>query len=572
MIGDCREMNTGSKQFVVNPKIERDVNGERWTLLMAIAAALLLALVVRIPVIWESLWIDELHTSWVVSGRLAEVRERAAVGNQSPIYYWGMWCWVQVWGGSEGALRCPSLMASLVMTASVVWVVSRVTASARMGGGAGAIVACDTHAIFFGTEARVYAWVMMLVSLMVVSDLVFQGWRRGLAFAILAGSAVALHITSGLVVGLLMVAWTIRDVAAKSGSRWSVVSQAFGVAVGVGLACLLVLLANQSGVSAAWQARSAWRSFAVPSGIADLWSIWLWGWWLLVPCCLGFVSKMVFCGTGLFRNDDFSRLGETRLRVLPRLALGLPSAWFVLWGVVMLATAAAWGLAWLDIAPLWHRRYIVGLVPLVGIAGALSWGWLFQLWQLQAKQILGGFFWLGAVGGFMYQQGTLQQLWRGDTVWVTRGEGWRGAQRMILRESRPNSPIILGTELLESRWLSGEQGGDMTLSPLQREYLTYAGRGLYPLSRMQPLGPTGERRIWESLRELLCNVAREGGDVVSGVERSTEAWLIIRQREQRLGWLADLLRRGEFNGVQWGLQGSWGFGKVTVMRIEVVHL
>jgi hypothetical protein len=300
--------------------------------------------------------------------------------------------------------------------------------------------------------------------------------------------------------------------------------------------------------------------------------MWLLWWWLLVPICLGLVSKAIFHVAAFLDSADFSRLRETGLRVLRRLAFGLPSAWWVGWSVVLLATVAAWGLAWLDIAPLWHRRYIVGLLPLVGIAGALSWGWVFCLWQLQGKPILCGCLWLGIVCGAMYQQGTLHQVVHGDFVWVTRGEGWRGVQRMIQRESLPGSSIILGAELLESRWLSDEQVGDTTLSPLQRDYLVYAGRGLYPLDRLQPLSPIGERNSWESLRELLCKVAREKGDLGNGAERSMETWLIIRQREQRLRGLADLLRGGEFNGVQWRLQGSWGFGKVTLMRIELVHM
>src|SRR5262245_35983851 len=98
----------------------------RWELL-CLALILGLAAFLRLWQAGESLWIDELHTSWVVSGRFSEVMPRAAMGNQSPLYFWWMWLLVQLTGQSEWTLRLPSLVAGLVLPAAVFFLVRQVS-------------------------------------------------------------------------------------------------------------------------------------------------------------------------------------------------------------------------------------------------------------------------------------------------------------------------------------------------------------------------------------------------------------------------------------------------------------
>ncbi|MEZ6075018.1 MAG: hypothetical protein R3C56_04880 [Pirellulaceae bacterium] len=57
----------------------------------------------------ESLWLDELHTSWVVAGPWSDVASRARQGNQSPLFFWvlgGLTKTLGNLGGVQGELTC----------------------------------------------------------------------------------------------------------------------------------------------------------------------------------------------------------------------------------------------------------------------------------------------------------------------------------------------------------------------------------------------------------------------------------------------------------------------------------
>ena len=59
----------------------------------------------------ESLWLDELHTSWIVSDSLTEIAPRARIGNQSPVYFYVVRLSLLALGERELSLRLPSLLA-----------------------------------------------------------------------------------------------------------------------------------------------------------------------------------------------------------------------------------------------------------------------------------------------------------------------------------------------------------------------------------------------------------------------------------------------------------------------------
>jgi mannosyltransferase len=84
------------------------------TLQVVCAASLVIgALFLAVSSSLESLWIDELHTAWTVSGRWQDIASRAADGNQTPLYFW----LVAVLSGSEAVelrLRAISIVAWIV--------------------------------------------------------------------------------------------------------------------------------------------------------------------------------------------------------------------------------------------------------------------------------------------------------------------------------------------------------------------------------------------------------------------------------------------------------------------------
>ena len=104
----------------------------------------------------ESLWLDELHSAWSVSGSLGEVASRAAQGNQPPLYYWVEWFVIQFLGQSEFALRILSLITGIAMI-PVSWVIVRRFSGSEVGALLTAILVCiNPTFIFFSIEFRGY--------------------------------------------------------------------------------------------------------------------------------------------------------------------------------------------------------------------------------------------------------------------------------------------------------------------------------------------------------------------------------------------------------------------------------
>src|SRR5687767_474003 len=109
----------------------------------------------------ESLWVDELHTAWCVGGDLADVAPRAAMGNQSPVFFWLEWLVVRALGPSEGSLRLVSVCAGSLLPLALFALLKQLGQSAWVGFVAAVLVVVDPLAIFFATEARPYALVQL---------------------------------------------------------------------------------------------------------------------------------------------------------------------------------------------------------------------------------------------------------------------------------------------------------------------------------------------------------------------------------------------------------------------------
>lgn len=127
-----------------------------------------LALVLRWPSIGESLWVDELHTAWVVSDGIQDVPYRAEMGNQASLYFLIVWVWTQLTGLHEWSLRMPSLVSGMLCAGLIAVIAHRWTRDAWVAAAAGIVAAMDIDWIFFATEARVYAMVQVFAVLQVV--------------------------------------------------------------------------------------------------------------------------------------------------------------------------------------------------------------------------------------------------------------------------------------------------------------------------------------------------------------------------------------------------------------------
>ena len=68
----------------------------------------------------QSLWLDELHTSWVVAGEWKQVGERTALGNQPIGYFAALRLVVGPDSQTEFRLRLPSVICGTLLIFSTL--------------------------------------------------------------------------------------------------------------------------------------------------------------------------------------------------------------------------------------------------------------------------------------------------------------------------------------------------------------------------------------------------------------------------------------------------------------------
>lgn len=137
---------------------------ERWPFVVV----LLLAAALRVPGLSEELWLDEALTVSVTTRPLGEMFELLALDNKPPAYDLFMHGWLGLFGHSEVALRCSSLLFGLL----TVWLLCRFgteLGGRRAGVAAAAVYAVTPLSIYYSTEGRNYAMVSFAVLLAVWS-------------------------------------------------------------------------------------------------------------------------------------------------------------------------------------------------------------------------------------------------------------------------------------------------------------------------------------------------------------------------------------------------------------------
>jgi mannosyltransferase len=204
--------------------------------LVAAVVVVLVAGVVMRFVSFSEMWLDEALTVNVSRLPLRDIPDWLRHDGAPPLYYFLLHAWTSVFGTSNFGVRSLSAVFS-VATLPAVWFAGR-----RVAGRTGAwiallVVASSPFAIGFGTEARMYSLMMLLVTLG------YLAMRRLLERPSLGRQAVVALLT-GLVlytqywafyliavVGGLLVwqAWRGRDVDQRHAARAGVVAIVAGV-------------------------------------------------------------------------------------------------------------------------------------------------------------------------------------------------------------------------------------------------------------------------------------------------------------------------------------------------------
>ena len=570
-------------------------NPHHWSVTVAgfIGSGLLCALVAGVLAITlaESLWLDELHTSWsIAGGSWRQVADRAAAGNQTPLYFWIAAAVVQTLGDStDWIVRAPSVVAWLAAMGLAVWVLLRERGTGEAPDGSrgplfwvGVLgwIAVDRLHWFYATEARPYALVQLvtlagwfcLAELQRELQSELQVRRGGKVFwlvggwVVLAVVSVYLHLTALLPVGCQ---WLVGVAVLLSRSRQRLPEQVvaperikakllyvwLAAAVGVAVACLPVL----SVAKPVWQRRAQWASFASDVSLANGLAM------FPVVAVLAPVLGAVVMGALLSRFGRGRVVESVTARAADAAAVDRWGNRWLWWAALLGPWLLAWLITALEIAPMFHRRFVIAsALPLV-IVGALELMRVRRAW-------LRGLALVTVAGAIAFSQGSVG-IWRqGYLVGTLRGEDWRGAAGWLSDRVRPGERVLCSSGLIEAV--------DVQL-PLDRElaeYLAFPLGGAYRVrvlddgadeSAVPIVALAADAGLWaEQVGEQRAGqVAQQTPEQVVAPER---CWLVYRGAKGRLLEKVEVFAAGRRKrGGEVRLVEVKGFGRVWVAELMV---
>lgn len=452
----------------------------------------------------ESLWLDEIHTSWVLWGSENTFFERAAQGNQTPLYFQLLRPFTRTLGIGEVALRLPSVVAfsiSLGICVVMLLVGFREGRAASIASGALATASVvvwallDRIQLFFATEARVYAicqlttllgwWILWRIAQHSIggkkeTSIEFASVAMHLfVWSLLAILSINLHLISGLAI-----AWQWMTICGLlfAVTLW----QGSSIRMWIFFAAMtLVVLAgatlpNLDTAELVWGRRSQWESFGGDASWRKVTSLFPFS-MILLPLTIAFVLDWVFGrvvkGSQERKRDSLFPVG--RIRQL--------QTW--VWAIAILGPLlTAWLLTAASITPILHRRYLLCVaLPLVIFSAHCLMNLRFKV--LQWSVLLASLLWM------VNSQGTLGVWAKGELVGSQRPENWRGAASWVNRqisrsedESTPGSSNQAKTPGLQDGaipkvWIASglieAAAAEYPLTQAENAYLSFPLRGLY---------------------------------------------------------------------------------------------
>jgi mannosyltransferase len=480
-----------------------------------VVAVVLVGVWLRCSQVHESLWVDELHTSWVVADGAGRIAERARIGNQSPLYFQLVWGVVQLGGHHEWALRLISLVAGSGLVVAVYALVRRWSGNAAAGLFAALLVALHRDCVFYAQEARPYA--LLQLSAVVHSALFVELLRRPTAARramLVAGAAwlFYLHYTSFLFLLAEASCLTLWWLWGKPPTPYRPRAAALDAAV-IGA---LIAPASQHVLEIA-RLRENWSS------IVAMWP----STGLQIDFCvlvlLPFVGLIIGLCLRLRRADSCwhwpSRTWTCCWLALPPL-------------LALLST-------WTGLAALAMVRYLV-----ISLVGAIVFAALCQ--ASLASRVYRVVLSAAVIVSLVATSGMVEQ-WRYDGRWIgDRREAWHELVRWLNdRWPADRLPVFVCPGLLEDAALAEDA------SPELQQYCLFPVQGIYQLHAgpLIPLPTLPDVAVAPETRRL---VDEHGG-----------AWVIIRARQHT----AELVTHALSAQLAVRAVDTWEFGTLTVVRL-----
>ena len=389
------------------------------TFWIACIAVCVIGLLLRMPTLGRSLWIDETYSALFSSMSLHELWTSVPLyETHPPMYYSMLKGWNALFGNTEIAMRSLSVLASVV-TILFVAVSGKLLGAGALGDRvallAALFLAVNKGSIEYAQQARPYALETLTASIAILSSLVLLRILKAqsgrtldlrallpgiLGLAIASGMTLWLHNT-GLFIGLGI--WAGLSIALLAGVPGNRFVQAAVIGVPGVLAILiwspflpLYLLQSSNTYGMAFWITTKWTDFL------SAWSLVAGGNLPVVPLCLLIVLGFI----PLWRKERYTALHVATILLLPLLSILVIS---YLVKPIFINRLFVW------MAPLAMAVAALGVLEGVRQAGLRRWAALLIV-------VLG----LAATGRY----------------YVTPTEDWRGLLGQIGLKAQPGDVII----------------------------------------------------------------------------------------------------------------------------------
>ena len=449
--------------------MERQPPRTFFTLLISLAVVTV-AVFLRLPSCYESLWLDELHSAWIIADDIGSVHQRSIIGHQSPCYYFQLWFWKQAFGDSEVMLRLNSVLLVAGGCGVIAYGITNWTKSLLAGLASGLTLAIENNSLFFGTELRPFALVILCSSISTVLflQLLPSESRRQhpvrwcLLICTILFAAICQPTSLGVLAWLplcLCGSWLIRNPKQFRQVTWLDIGL-------VTITLLSTLLLWQMTLQQSWAEKSMWSSFATATNWHQIWNIWNWSYLLLIPSIPLLLILFI----------DACRRSEVKYKPI-LLGLGLIAV------ISIMATTMYWCLSSFEVVPVWHRRYFIAVLPPLACFGGGCLGYLqLRLTSPSKARPISVALATSLIVCLGLHQGTFEKLSHYPVALVNRGEDWRKAIEWLEHKSKPDSLILLDSGLIEGKhWISPKLFNSDNKAKL--EYLCFPLRGPYKLKR-----------------------------------------------------------------------------------------
>ena len=498
------------------------IHSSRYWILGLICAV---GVALRCVSIHESLWLDELHTAWTLSGDGSELTDRALLGNNSSLYFALVSVFTNSLGMKEWTLRLLSVLAGSALIPATYAISRRWSCTVNSSLVAALLVAMDRNNIYFSGEARTYALLQFvsIVHLVLFSELLLRQHKTWTwIFWVMTGITLFhLHCTAALIFAAEVAAYALLHLLRKE-PRMHWVYSLIGISI-IGLsmlpaAGLLNQIANR---------RDNWAMFVsqTRNPLAVFWNIYPLWIYVLTPLVGGLI---VFAVRRFLSRTPDAEEDE------------LPADW---WPPMVIAATwlavplvVAWMTTELDVARLFHRRYLIASsVSLAPLFAALWSKYLPRTWWFAIPLVVIAVVTISPAKYVSYGRGALAHS----------AEDWR-TPVSVIKQSDESIPVILYSGLIEAdRWHDSENAAE-------RSYCEFPLRGMYPLPSQRKviaLATSETVTLNETERQLLPG----------------SAWLLVRGDAQTADRIQSSMQ--VLLGSEWQLAESHDYGRTHLRKL-----